>query len=164
VINFIIENLPKFTGGALDAGGNGSQVGEDTAAKFGATRIAQIMLSESWYREHMPKLKSGLEDRTIQDIPRNSNLRDDLRAVEVINGVPKIAERTKNAEDKKQKRHGDFAIALALANYATFEMCAGPVRVCSRGSSGAKTSKKNGKKRGKVRQARKPDALRGYPS
>lgn len=158
IIKFLLKHLPNFVGGALDAGGNGADVAEDIMVEFGKSRIAQIALSETWYRDHMPKMKAGFEDGTIKDIPHHTDLRDDLRAVEVVKGVPKVVERTTSAKDKKQKRHGDFAVALALGNYATFEMCAGPVRVCSRGSAG------KGKKSGKVRQPRRADALQGYPS
>lgn len=157
VINFVIDHLPNFIGGALDAGGNGAQVAEKTMTRYGATRIEQVMLSEAWYMAHMPKLKAAFEDRTIAGIPRHADLRDDLRTVELVKGIPKIVERTKSEADKKQKRHGDFAIALALAIYATFEMCQGPVRVASRGSEPANHRSGHGRGRGRGRRR-----ARGY--
>lgn len=30
--------------------------------RYGASRIQQVMLSEGWYREHMPPVKAALED------------------------------------------------------------------------------------------------------
>lgn len=164
IMVYLLKRLPHFMGGALDAGGNGADVAEHLMVKFGANLIEQIQLSEAWYRDHMPKMKSGFEDGTIQDIPHHTDLRDDLRAVEVVNGVPKVVERTKSAGDKKQKRHGDFAIALGLANYATFEMCGGPVKVASRGhqdsahnkgGKGGKGGKKHRKGKRDVRSATK---------
>lgn len=136
IIKFLIKHLPNFMGGALDAGGNGAQIAENVMQEFGATRIEQIKLSESWYLNHMPKLRSGFEDATLQGIPRHSDWIDDLRAIEVVRGIPKIVERSTSAENKKQKRHGDGAIALLMAYYASVELCNGKVRCASRGRNG----------------------------
>lgn len=36
------------------------------------------MISESWYRETMPKLKSRIEDKTVV-LPKNADVLADLR-------------------------------------------------------------------------------------
>ena len=75
----------------------------------------------------MPKLKAALQDGTLTGIPRDDALRDDLRAIKLVQGVPKIPRAdTQSAAAKaaaaeggaKQRRHGDFAIALFLGVYA----------------------------------------------
>ena len=99
--------------------------------RYGATRIQQVMLSESWYREHMPPVKAALEDGTLDGLPRDADVLADLRAVQVIKGVPRIPETRSTGEDKG-KRHGDAAVAVALAYFASREINKGPVTVKSR--------------------------------
>ncbi len=72
------------------------------------------MISQSWYLDVMPKFKARFEDDLIA-IPRDRDVVDDLRALQVIKGIPKIPD-GKTGED--QNRHGDAAIALAMADNA----------------------------------------------
>ncbi|HRM22591.1 MAG TPA: hypothetical protein PL031_08670, partial [Neisseria sp.] len=63
--------------------------------------------------------------------PKDEDILNDLRAFELINGVPRIpATRTKGQDGRK--RHGDAGIAFVLAHYASRELNSGPVRVASR--------------------------------
>ena len=76
-------------------------------------------LSEKFYMEQMPKFKSHLEDATLDGLPMDDQCRDDLRAIKKINGIPKIPKaKTQTADGRKLQRHGDFAVALFLADYA----------------------------------------------
>lgn len=115
----IIRALPRFAGGAMDATGNGAMLAELTAQQFGTGLIEQVKLSETFYREHMPKLKAALQDGTLVDLPRDEQIRDDLRAIRVIDGTPKLPKApTQKADDgPKLQRHGDAAIAFFLAIY-----------------------------------------------
>jgi phage FluMu gp28-like protein len=115
ILCFICDRLPKFSGAALDARGNGQYLAERARQRYGPDTIAQVMLSENWYREHMPKLKSALEDGKFS-IPANSDIVDDFRTIEVVKGVPRVVERTGSADEK---RHGDTAIAAVLAMFAS---------------------------------------------
>ena len=99
--------------------------------RYGASRIQQVMLSEGWYREHMPPVKAALEDGTLQDLPRDADTLADLRAVQVVRGVPRVPDVRSTGEDRG-KRHGDVAVAVALAYYASRELNSGPVYVASR--------------------------------
>ena len=117
----------RFRGGAMDATGNGAALAEAMAQRYGVEMIEQVKLSDSFYLAHMPKLKAALQDGTVVDIPRDEALRDDLRAIKLVQGVPKIpradtqsaAARAAAADaGSKQRRHGDFAIALFLGVYA----------------------------------------------
>jgi phage FluMu gp28-like protein len=75
--------------------------------------IEQVKLSSAWYLEHMPPLKAAFEDGMII-IPSDDDLLGDLALVRTISGIPQIPPiRTIGADGKK--RHGDFAVALALA-------------------------------------------------
>lgn len=134
----LLDSLPRFLGGAFDARGNGQYLAEVAMQRYGASRIQQVMLSEGWYREHMPPVKAALEDGTLDGLPRDTDVLADLRAVQVINGVPRIPETRTKGEDKG-KRHGDAAVAVALAYYASRELNKGPVRVRSRGTRRSST-------------------------
>lgn len=119
ILDFIIERLPRFRFGALDANGNGGQLAEHAADHYGHDRIEQVHLSEKFYMEQMPRLKAHLEDATLDGLPMDDQCRDDLRAIKKINGIPKIPKtKTQTADGRKLQRHGDFAISLLLADYA----------------------------------------------
>ncbi|AOJ05123.1 hypothetical protein WS70_25745 [Burkholderia mayonis] len=128
---YLLDRLPRFTGGAFDARGNGQYLAEIAMQRYGASRIQQVMLSESWYREHMPPVKAAFEDGTLDGLPKDADVLADLRAVQVIKGVPRVPDvRTTGQDDGK--RHGDAAIAVALAYYASRELNKGPVTAKSR--------------------------------
>lgn len=115
VLFFILDRLPNFYAAALDARGNGQNIAEDAYDRYGQ-RIHQIMLTQSWYLEHMPKLKAAFEDDEVL-IAKDQDVLDDLRAVQVINGIPRVPEGKTNRKTSQQ-RHGDSAIALVLALFA----------------------------------------------
>ncbi|KWO49249.1 terminase large subunit domain-containing protein [Burkholderia territorii] len=128
---YLLDRLPRFTGGAFDARGNGQYLAEIAMQRYGASRIQQVMLSETWYREHMPPVKAAFEDGTLDGLPKDADVLADLRAVQVIKGVPRIPDvRTTGQDDGK--RHGDAAVAVALAYYASRELNKGPVTAKSR--------------------------------
>lgn len=127
ILFHIIDRLPRFRGGAMDASGNGAALAEACAQRYGTQMIEQVKASEAFYLAHMPKLKAALQDGTLTELPRDEAHRDDLRAIKLIKGVPKIPHAdTQSASAKavaaeggsKLRRHGDFAIALFLALYA----------------------------------------------
>ncbi len=115
VLFYIADRLPRFTAGAMDARGNGQYLAETAAQRYGA-RIVQVMLSESWYRENMPRYKAAFEDGTIE-IPKDADVLADHRAIVLEQGVAKVSERRVGADGKG--RHGDSAMAAALAFFAS---------------------------------------------
>lgn len=116
VLRYLCERLPRFSGAALDARGNGQYLAERARQIYGSQTVAEVMLSEGWYREHMPRLKAALEDSQL-DLPADADTLDDLRALEVIRGVPRVPDaRTQGATGQ---RHGDAAVGLALAMFAS---------------------------------------------
>lgn len=120
ILFYICDRLPRFRGGALDARGNGQYLAEVAMQRYGPYRIHQVMLSEAWYREHMPRYKAAFEDRTIL-LPRDADIIADNRAIKKIRGIAKVPDVRTTGKDKK-KRHGDTAIAGALAVYAAYEL------------------------------------------
>lgn len=128
ILKHVIRALPRWRGAALDATGNGAALAEALAQEFGAEMVEQVKLSDAWYLANMPKMKAALQDGTLDGIPADDGLRDDLRAVKLIKGVPKIAPGDSSSAGAKaaakesgnagQQRHGDFAVGLCMANYA----------------------------------------------
>ncbi|MEY2689768.1 MAG: hypothetical protein RL375_3967 [Pseudomonadota bacterium] len=123
----VIDALPRFRGGAMDATGNGAALAEAMAQRYGVEMVEQVKLNDGFYLAHMPKLKAGLQDGTLRDLPRDEQHRDDLRAIKLVQGVPKVPRQsTQTAGQKaaaadggeKLQRHGDYAIALFLMEYA----------------------------------------------
>ncbi|MFN3440855.1 MAG: hypothetical protein ACK4Z3_00485 [Rhizobium rosettiformans] len=123
LIRMILEGAPRLVGAAFDATGMGWTVAEDMGRIFGFRTedndgglIAAVKFSTDWYRFNMPPLKSAFEDDAIVLSKDDEHLAD-VRLVRVVNGVPKVPD-VRTGEVSK-KRHGDFAIALALAHWAS---------------------------------------------
>ncbi|MDK4685431.1 terminase family protein [Kingella negevensis] len=131
ICQFIFSRLPNLLGAALDARGNGQSLAESMQDTFGGDRVQAVMLSENWYRSHTAPFKAALEDDTLDGLPRDEDILNDLRAFELVKGVPRIPDTRTKGQDGK-KRHGDTAIALLLAHFASREMNIGAVRVSSR--------------------------------
>ncbi len=116
VLFYIIDGLPRFANGALDARGNGHYLAEVAMQRYGATRIHQVMFTEGWYRDHTAPFKAAHEDGSIE-YPRDAEVLEDLRAFEVRRGVPRLKE--KRTKDSSGQRHGDAGIALLLGHWAS---------------------------------------------
>lgn len=122
IMFYICDRLPRLTGLAFDATGNGGYLAEQAALKYGSTMVDQVALSLAWYGEWMPKLKGEFEAFNLQ-LPRHQTTLDDLLSIKVEKGIPTIDKgRTKDLQStsSKAKRHGDSAISLAMAVRASF--------------------------------------------
>lgn len=120
VLFFVLDRLPRFTAGALDARGNGQYLAEAARQRYGS-RISQVMLSIEWYRENMPRYKAAFEDEKIE-LPRDAEILADHRSLVVEAGVARVSERSRSAaHGAGARRHGDAAIAGALAFFASHQ-------------------------------------------
>jgi len=119
VLFYIADRLPKLMAGAIDSGGNGASTGEAAADKYGHSRIHQVKFSETWYLENMPPFIGAFEDGLLR-LPQDADIRTDHRQLARVNGVIRVpAVRTADEKSKTGKRHGDSAIAHALAHFAS---------------------------------------------
>lgn len=107
VLCFICDHLPRFVAGKFDATGNGLGLAERAQERYGYDRIEAVKLSQGEYLEHGPRLKQHFEDRTIE-LPRDSDLKDDMRAVKLKRGIPTIP------DARHKGRHGDGFVSLML--------------------------------------------------
>lgn len=117
VLFYIVDRLPRFMAGALDARGNGQYLAEVSMQRYGAGRIHQVMLSPEWYRENMPPYKAAFEDGMLT-VPRDSEVLNDHRALRMVGGIARIPEGGRVVTTTGQ-RHGDAAIAGALGYFAS---------------------------------------------
>ncbi len=118
VLFYIADRLPRFSHGALDASGNGAYLAEVARQKYGLSVISEIKLSADWYIRNMPKLKAAFEDGTI-DLPRDDDILTDYRAIQMTRGVAKVPDNARSEGADGFDRHGDSAIAGALAIFAS---------------------------------------------
>lgn len=124
IVGMVLEKLKsRLVGAAFDATGMGWTVAEDMGRRFGLREdpdgsglIWAIKFSEEWYRLQMPPLKDAFESDLIALIRDDDHLTD-LRSVKLLRGIPRVPP-TREGE-KGKKRHGDYAIALALAHFAS---------------------------------------------
>lgn len=107
----LLDKLPRFSGVSLDARGNGSALAEAARQEYGPGLVREVMISESWYRETMPLLKAGIEDKTLI-LPKNADILSDFRSLRVIKGVARVPEQ--RTKDRTGGRHGDSAVACAM--------------------------------------------------
>jgi len=120
----ILEHVrERLVGAAFDATGMGWTVAEDMGRIFGLREdpegsglIWAIKFTEEWYRIHMPPLKAAFEDDMLAIIRDNDHL-GDLRAIKVMRGIARVP--TLREGETGKKRHGDHAIAVALAHFAS---------------------------------------------
>ena len=123
---YVVDGLPRFSGGALDKGGNGAFLAERARQRYGPDRIEEVSFSPAWYIENMPPMKACFEDKTTT-IPRDSYILDDFRAIKKIKGVPRVPVDERTTGKKGGKRHGDTAIAKCLAIFAARNLSGGPI-------------------------------------
>jgi phage FluMu gp28-like protein len=121
IVFYIVDRLPRFMAGAMDARGNGQYLAEVAMQKYGISRIAQVMLSQEWYRENMPPFKAAFEDKKLT-VPSDVNVLADLRTIVMEKGVAKVPDSARVQGSDGRDRHGDSAIALVLGTFAVFTM------------------------------------------
>ncbi|MER8946108.1 terminase family protein [Mesorhizobium sp. M0959] len=123
IATLMLKRAPRLCGAAVDATGVGMNLAEDLGRAFGLHTeetpgglVWSVTLSQNWYNENFPPLKTAFEDANIA-LTRDADHAVDLRLVKIIRGIPSIPpERVGMAG---AKRHGDFAVALVLAYFAS---------------------------------------------
>ncbi|WP_245216513.1 hypothetical protein [Sagittula salina] len=117
VLFYVVDALPRFAKGAVDKTGNGGYLAEVAAQRYGA-RIVEVSFSRAWYQEEMPPYIEAFTDRTIQ-LPAHADILSDHQALQFDGGVIKVPDNFRFKGSDGLDRHGDTAIAGALAWYAS---------------------------------------------
>lgn len=118
IVVFIKKHLPRFFHAALDATGNGAFLAEACRQEFGPGLVSEIKLSTSWYLLNMPKLKAALEDEKFE-LPMDDDILGDYRGIAMVKGIAKVPDDARTVGADGFPRHGDTAIAGALAIFAS---------------------------------------------
>jgi phage FluMu gp28-like protein len=125
IVGLVLDAVRDLLIGAgFDATGMGWTVAEDMGRRFGlredheqgAGLVLAVKFTEEWYRLHMPPLKAAFEDDALALIADELHL-SDLRMVKLVRGIARVPPLREGETGKK--RHGDYAIALALAHWAS---------------------------------------------
>lgn len=126
ILFYIIDGIPNFRAASLDARGNGQYLAEVAAQRYGAA-VEQVAITSGWYLDNMPRVKANLEDGKTS-LPLDPDIRDDIRAIQVIRGVPCIPDKHNVGADGS-KRHADSAVALCMAVHASRRDSIGPTEM-----------------------------------
>jgi len=110
----VLAALPRLVGARVDGTGIGAGIAEDLQTAAGAE---PIKITVQWYREELPPFKAAFEDDMIL-VPRDADVLADLRAFKMVKGLA-VLPALRLASASGGARHGDAAIALALAYSAT---------------------------------------------
>lgn len=117
ILFYIVDRLPKLHSGALDAGGNGAYLAEVTAQRYGS-KIHEVKFSAEWYRLEMPPYITAIEDGSMV-LPKDQDILRDHQALQYVNGYIKVPDGFTYKGSDGFGRHGDTAIAGALAWFAS---------------------------------------------
>lgn len=117
ILFYLCDRLPRLSGGALDANGNGAYLAEVTAQRYGGERIVEVKATTEWYRKNSTAYVEAFGDKTIV-LPRHEDVLQDHQALQYVSGVIKVPDdhRFKGADG--YDRHGDTAIAGTMAWFA----------------------------------------------
>lgn len=117
VLFFVVERLPRFGGGAGDAGGNGAYLAEVARQKFGES-VLEVKFTTEWYRLNAPAYIEAFNDKTIL-LPRHEDVLRDHQALSYVNGIIKVPDDFRFKGSDGLDRHGDSAIAGMLMHFAS---------------------------------------------
>lgn len=114
ILFWLVERVPRMSGGALDATGNGAYLAEVAAQKFGSSIVEVNFSGGLWYRENMPGYIEAFSDGTVQLEPDEDVLKDH-QALQYVGGIIKVPDDHRIKGLDGFDRHGDAAIAGALS-------------------------------------------------
>lgn len=117
ILFYVVDRLPRLVGGALDATGNGAYLAEKAAQRYGAT-VVEVKLSEAWYRTEMPAYVMAFSDQSIV-LPMDADILADHQSLAYVNGIVRVPDGHTSKGADGFNRHGDSAVAGALAYFAS---------------------------------------------
>lgn len=119
VFFYLVDRLPLFFHGKLDARGNGQQLAEAAMQRYGVSRIECVMASPTWYATYFPPYKAAFEDRSITTTHGEDEVADHRRVI-LDKGRPRMDDGRDKGSDGGF-RHGDGAIAGVMGWAATMQ-------------------------------------------
>jgi len=117
VLFYIGDRLPRLSGMALDANGNGAYLAEKAVQKYGGLAV-EVKASPEWYRVNSVPYVEAFADGTME-LPMDEDVLRDHQALAYVNGVIKVPDDMRYKGLDGQERHGDTAIAGVMFWHAT---------------------------------------------
>ena len=117
ILFYICDRIPRFSKGALDKGGNGAYLAEKAALRYG-DKIIEVSFSQEWYRQEMPPYIEAFGDATIV-LCRHADVLQDHQSLQFVDGIIRVPRDFRFKGSDGFDRHGDSAVAGALAWYAS---------------------------------------------
>ncbi len=111
------DALPRFMKGAVDRTGNGAYLAEEAAMRYG-DRIVEVAFSRAWYETEMPPYIEAISDGTVV-LPSQDDVLRDHQALQHVEGIIRVPRDFRFKGSDGLDRHGDTAVAGALAWFAS---------------------------------------------
>lgn len=118
ILYYICDRLPNFVKGALDKTGNGAYLAEKATQRYGSQIIMEVSLSREWYAREMPPYIEAFGDKTII-LAAHADVVQDHQSLQFVGGIIKVPDDFRMKGTDGLARHGDSAIASALAFHAS---------------------------------------------
>ena len=110
ILFYVADRLPRLSGGALDANGNGAYLAEVAQQRYGAERIVEVKATPDWYRRNSTAYVEAFGDETIV-LPLHADTLADHQALQYVNGIIKVPDDHRFKGEDGFDRHADSAIA-----------------------------------------------------
>ncbi|SNY91383.1 Mu-like prophage FluMu protein gp28 [Cohaesibacter sp. ES.047] len=120
IVYFIVDRLPRFSGGAWDATGNGAYLAEKAAQKYGSNAV-EVHFSQSWYKENTPAYIESFGSVRSNLLPADEDIVKDHQALAYVDGIIKVPQDFRFKGTDGHMRHGDYALASMLAYWVSFQ-------------------------------------------
>ncbi len=117
ILFYVCDRLPKFVKGAMDRTGNGAYLAEVAAQRYGG-KIVEVNFSQEWYRVEMPPFITAFGDGSII-LPKHDDVLQDHQALQFVGGIIRVPKDFRFKGSDGYDRHGDSAVAAALAYFAS---------------------------------------------
>jgi phage FluMu gp28-like protein len=117
ILFYVLDRVPNFIKGAMDRTGNGAYLAEVATQRYGE-RIVEVSFTREWYASEMPPYIEAFGDETIV-LPKDDDILADHQALQFVDGVIRVPTDFRFKGSDGLNRHGDSAIAGALAYYAS---------------------------------------------
>ncbi|AHD01183.1 hypothetical protein [Leisingera methylohalidivorans] len=117
ILFYICDRVPNFIKGALDKTGNGAYLAEKAAQRYGE-RIIEVSFSRDWYAREMPPYIEAFGDKTIL-LCAHEDVVQDHQSLQYVKGIIKVPDNFRIKGTDGLERHGDSAVASALAYFAS---------------------------------------------
>lgn len=114
ILQHLCRGISRWGGVALDSGLNGGWLAERALGHYGPSQVDAVQITSHWYGSELPRFRAAFEEHQIT-VPADVDVRDDISMIELRDGIPKMRKERSTDSKSKKPRHGDTAIALALA-------------------------------------------------